>query len=239
MKYLILNPMSQVPLYIQITNQIEYAIETGLLKHLDRLPTESFFERVYHVSPIVVKNAYALLKEKKLIETNRGSQAFVSIRPKLKLYYDLFSEFNYNIMNHKSKLIYQQVRQTSPSEALEFIHPDIQVLETKRIFLIDNFPIYFQINLLSVKDKHKHLLSDINLDKGIFSLNLTVTQHNIDANEFLYYPKKAPHDVATLLEININDPVHFFKYAHYENKILVGISYHYLPAQYIHLVRED
>lgn len=239
MKFIILNPLSQVPLYIQISNQIELAIQSGHLKHLDRLPTESFFERIYHVSPIVVKNAYALLKEKKLIETNRGSQAFVSIRPKLKLYYDLFSEFNFNILNHKSKLIYQQVRQTSASEALEFIHPNNQVLETKRIFLIDDFPIYYQINLLAVKNKHKNLLFDVNLNKGIFSLNTNVTQYNIDDNELLYYPKKATHDVAALLEISINDPVHFFKYAHYENKILVGISYHYLPAQYVNLMRED
>lgn len=239
MKFIFLNPQSNTPMYQQIIQQIENAISHGKLKHLDKLPSESFFERVYHVSPIVVKQAYARLKEKKLIETGRGFQAYVSIRKKHVIHYALFSHKNQLLLKHQSRLMLSTVRDLSNSELFDFESSQLKVIETKRLFCIDDFPVYLQTNIL-LHDSYKSINAlDIDMNVGIFTLNSLKTKHQITSNELLYYPKKADYDIAAILEIEPYAPIHFFKYIHLDHDKIVGISYHYLPGQYIDLIRED
>lgn len=239
MKFLYLNPLSSTPQYLQIAKQLEDAITSGTLKHLDKLPSESFFERVYRVSPIVVKQAYAILKEKKLIETGRGTQAYVSIRKKHKLHYEVFSSGNSSLLSQHAKLLFSTIRSLSTNESYDFFVENALIIETKRLFILDGFPVYYQVNMLLDNQMNKSIPKELDLNVGIFSLNSMLTKYMMNHIELLYYPKKATQDVAAILEIENNDAIHFFKYLHIENQSIVGVSYHYMPGQYVDLIRED
>ncbi len=67
-----------VPLYHQLELQLRSAIESGVYRSGEKLPTESELMETYEVSRVTVRTALKRLEEDGLISSRRGSGTFVT-----------------------------------------------------------------------------------------------------------------------------------------------------------------
>ena len=74
------NPTSTQPLYLQLTQQIRHAVETGVLQPGDALPGIRTLAEQLVVSPNTVVKAYSELEHEGVIEMRQGTGAFVAGR---------------------------------------------------------------------------------------------------------------------------------------------------------------
>jgi len=74
------NPTASQPLYLQLTQQIRHAIDTGVLQPGDGLPGIRTLAEQLVVSPNTVVKAYADLEHEGLLDLRQGSGAFVAGR---------------------------------------------------------------------------------------------------------------------------------------------------------------
>jgi GntR family transcriptional regulator len=74
------NATSTQPLYLQLTQQIRHAIDTGVLRSGDSLPGIRTLAEQLVVSPNTVVKAYSELEHEGLLEMRQGSGAFVAGR---------------------------------------------------------------------------------------------------------------------------------------------------------------
>ena len=72
------NPSSGVPIYLQLMQQIRFAIETGLLREGDQLPGIRRVSLELVINPNTVAKAYRELEHEGVIELRQGAGAFVS-----------------------------------------------------------------------------------------------------------------------------------------------------------------
>jgi GntR family transcriptional regulator len=75
-----ISPSATQPLYVQLTQQIRHAIDTGVLQPGDVLPGIRTLAEELVVSPNTVVKAYAELEHEGLLEMRQGSGAFVAGR---------------------------------------------------------------------------------------------------------------------------------------------------------------
>jgi GntR family transcriptional regulator len=74
------NVTSTQPLYLQLTQQIRHAIDTGMLQPGDALPGIRTLAEQLVVSPNTVVKAYSELEHEGLLDMRQGSGAFVAGR---------------------------------------------------------------------------------------------------------------------------------------------------------------
>ena len=74
------NPTSTQPLYLQLTQQIRHAVETGVLQPGDVLPGIRTLAEQLVVSPNTVVKAYADLQHQGLLDMRHGAGAFIAGR---------------------------------------------------------------------------------------------------------------------------------------------------------------
>jgi GntR family transcriptional regulator len=73
-----LNPASGVPIYLQLMEQIKYAIETGAVRLGEQLPGIRRLAEDLVMNPNTVAKAYRELEHEGVIELRHGAGAFVS-----------------------------------------------------------------------------------------------------------------------------------------------------------------
>lgn len=76
-----LNTASDVPIYVQLRNQIVLGIGRGELKLGESLPTVRDMAQAVGVNAMTVNKVYAILKTEGYIEIDRRHGATVSLRP--------------------------------------------------------------------------------------------------------------------------------------------------------------
>jgi GntR family transcriptional regulator len=72
-----LNPTAGQPLYLQLIQQVRYAIETGVLQDGDQLPGIRPLAEQIAVSHNTVAKAYSELEHEGLLDLRHGSGAYV------------------------------------------------------------------------------------------------------------------------------------------------------------------
>ncbi|HVN14219.1 MAG TPA: GntR family transcriptional regulator [Anaerolineales bacterium] len=72
---------SGLPIYIQITNQIQSQVASGALKTGDQLPTVRALAQELRVNFNTVARAYRLLDETGIISTQQGRGTYIMMRP--------------------------------------------------------------------------------------------------------------------------------------------------------------
>lgn len=75
-----LNPQAGQPLYLQLMQQIQHAVDTGVLQHGDQLPGIRTLAEEIVVSHSTVAKAYSELEHEGLLEIRHGSGAYISAR---------------------------------------------------------------------------------------------------------------------------------------------------------------
>jgi GntR family transcriptional regulator len=72
------NPALGVPIYLQLMEQIKYAIETGALRTGEQLPGIRTLAEELVINPTTVAKAYRELEHQGVLELRHGAGAFVS-----------------------------------------------------------------------------------------------------------------------------------------------------------------
>ncbi len=72
-----LNPGSGVPLYIQLIEQVKHAIETGVMRPGEQLPSVRQIAEDLLINPNTVARAYRELEHEGIIEVKHGSGAYI------------------------------------------------------------------------------------------------------------------------------------------------------------------
>jgi len=85
MDYIQINKLSKKPIYLQIADSIDQAYHARALKSGDALPTEKEICSAFHVSAIVVKNAYQELIQRDIVKREPGRGTFIKKMPKFVL----------------------------------------------------------------------------------------------------------------------------------------------------------
>jgi GntR family transcriptional regulator len=73
-----LNPASGVPLYLQLIEQVKHAIETGVLRAGDQLPSVRQIAEELLINPNTVARAYRELEHEGIVDLKHGSGAYIS-----------------------------------------------------------------------------------------------------------------------------------------------------------------
>lgn len=73
-----LDSHSEIPLYRQLYDEIKYAVETGVYKSGEQIPSEDKLREIYGISRITVRKALAELTEDNILVKKHGKGTFVS-----------------------------------------------------------------------------------------------------------------------------------------------------------------
>ena len=80
-----LKPSTGQPLYLQLMQQIQHAIENGALQDGDQLPGIRTLAEELLVSPNTVAKAYSELEHAGVLDLRHGSGAFISVSRRARL----------------------------------------------------------------------------------------------------------------------------------------------------------
>lgn len=72
------NPSSNVPIYVQLMEQVKHAIEVGALRSGEQLPAIRPLAEQLVINPNTVAKAYRELEHEGVIEIRHGAGAFVA-----------------------------------------------------------------------------------------------------------------------------------------------------------------
>jgi DNA-binding transcriptional regulator YhcF (GntR family) len=230
---LTLNTHSKIPLYRQIVDSIEERIRTGSLRHLDALPTQEQIETVYFISPIVVKQAYAILRQRGKVITIQGKGSFINLCPKIEFDYHLFTprmakQFeNMKVfyqgsiyMNEMHKILFQ----SSKKEPLFCL---------KRVSHDQNIPILYQAIYAKPND-------GLNFNKifGDYPMEVFSKMPNTTST-LSYHLAPSRGETSYVLKLDSDEMTHTWKLEIKQANELVVVCFYYAPANQVTLKRED
>jgi GntR family transcriptional regulator len=72
-----LNPSSGVPLYLQLIEQVKHAIESGVMRAGEQLPSVRQIAEELLINPNTVARAYRELEHEGILELKHGSGAYI------------------------------------------------------------------------------------------------------------------------------------------------------------------
>ena len=76
-----IKPYADEPLYVQLASIVRRMIQSGKLKHLDPVPSESSLVQTYGVSRDTVRRTIALLRDEGVVFTVPHRGTYVGPRP--------------------------------------------------------------------------------------------------------------------------------------------------------------
>lgn len=153
-----MRPLSKelpVPLYVQLRDAIQSAIEHGTWKPGERIPSEDVLVERFGVSKITVRQALKELSDLGIVRREQGRGTFVQ-RPQLAQGPRELTSFTEEMRRHgwasSSKIIVQKVMPASAEVAGKLeINPGEQVLLLRRLRLADGQPMGIQSAYLPSK----------------------------------------------------------------------------------------
>ena len=146
MNYFCIDTTTTKPLYLQIAQSIKNAIDTGLLRHADLLPTEKDLCNAFSCSRIVAKMAYDVLASEHYVERIQGKGTFVSNRPKWTVNIDKILQLD-SIGKHNDHVITRKTVfhaiHCDYSRVASILGLDLKerMIHYQRVFFIDHNPI--------------------------------------------------------------------------------------------------
>ncbi len=147
MNYIVLNKFSKVPLYLQLKDSIKKAINDGILKNKEQLPTEESLCHVFNVSRPVIRQAYNELIEEGLILRHQGKGTYVN---KTVMYTNLMYRMHFNeeltkrgIVPETKLLMLDVVDRSELPDTAKFDESYQSFFLVKRLRLGDRVPLFF------------------------------------------------------------------------------------------------
>jgi len=202
----------QIPLYEQIKAQLQQEIQKGDYPALSQLPSENELAEIFSVSRITIRQALHKLSQEGLIFKVHGKGTFVS-KPKayqnitqLQGFAEAMSSSGHHILNE----VLSVELVDAPLKVVAKLKLPVrsQVIEIKRVRLLNNEPVSYELTYLPQEIGQKLIdqqvdLRIIDIFKSIeqdLSLPLGYADLNIDAIN-------ADDELAQLLSVDINTPI--------------------------------
>lgn len=150
-----INKLSSVPLYAQLRDALLKAIENGLLKDNDKLPTENEICMFFNISKTVVRQAYSDLLSLGRIERHKSKGTFVKQTYKERNFTQELSDFANEMIRQgfqpSTKLIYiEKLKWDDKAYPILNISKGTECLHFKRLRLGSNTPIYVEETFVSL-----------------------------------------------------------------------------------------
>ncbi|MGG5317181.1 GntR family transcriptional regulator [Enterococcus sp. AZ072] len=146
---------NQVPVYIQIHDQLKDEIEKGVWKVGDRLPSERELSVKFKVSRMTLRQAIQTLADEGILERKIGSGTYVAnekVQEKMSgttSFTDIMESQN-RIPSSKTISFFHSPASSSEAENLGLTKGD-QILRMERIRYADNVPICFEVASIPAK----------------------------------------------------------------------------------------
>ena len=147
MFYIQIHKSNKQALYIQLSNQIRQAIESGVLSHGDQLPTDESICEQFNISQIVVKQAYEKLMVEGLIRRIRGKGTYVSSVPHLKIPLDQVEIIEQHYRDMGVERHYNLIETIDHHFLAPFYMPDQDEQSFWRVVItgqLKNAPVYYE-----------------------------------------------------------------------------------------------
>jgi len=150
-----LNKLSPIPLYAQLRDGFLKAIDTGLLKDNDKLPTENEICMFYNVSKTVVRQAYSELLSLGKIERHKSKGTFIKQTYMERNFTQELSDFANEMIRQgyqpNTKLLYiEKISWDEKAYQILNIHKGSECLHFRRLRLGSNTPIYVEETFVSL-----------------------------------------------------------------------------------------
>jgi len=224
MHYLSLNKKSSQPYYLQIEESIAAAIQSGILKHGDKLATVSEIAQFFDVSIMAPRKAYELLELKKKVTSIKGKGTYVNARPHLSIPLDDFYKHEHFLPSKDGHL----------KSYITFMAQEREVTELLVHTHLNHYPISFH--------KYQFYLpvdeTRLQLHQGsVFDLNFinTITPIDVASLETDFLAKTASAIDAQILQIHVGDPlIRLTSLLKSAEGILIGESDSIYPSEFIH-----
>lgn len=190
---------SFIPLYQQLYDNIRNQITAGIYKPGDKLPSEGDLCKEFNVSRITVRNALKQLVDEEILCKKRGKGTYVTIPARVEA---LCSGNSFTNSCHRlnakprTRIITTLVEKTNKvvCEALN-IEPEDKVICIKRLRLIDDMPVIFEIDYFTMDYMFllKEDLEDVSLMETISKNIITQPKRVEDVFEIKYSNKEYSH----------------------------------------------
>ncbi len=228
---------SEIPIYIQIRDDIKGKILSGKLACGDKIASEQKLMEEYNVSRVTLRNAIAALSKEGLLIKKQGKGTFVNTR-KIQNKLELLNSFTETCKGaglcSKSKTLLSKIESPSPTQkSILNLEDREKILHIRRLRFAGEDPImyeddyfpYYKYAFLEKEDlsgslfevlRKYHIipLSNISGDDMIPLSTLEVLQTNQEQSE--------------LLQCNIGTPIFYIKTVIYDTDkqpIHIGIQY--------------
>ena len=212
-----LESQSEVPLYQQISNDIQGKIKSGIYKEGQMLPSESKFCEIYNVSRVTVRSAIADLVDRELVVRKHGKGTFVT---KKKIDSSLFHFEGFTTAckrNHVSTKTHvlkleEQKASTKDIRLLQLNEGDT-VIYLQRLRFANNIPVIIE-HVCLPKKQYGFLLEEDLENKSLYSVLAEHTGINPEDNcnvSITIETSAATSEEARLLNIKNGMPLFVLK----------------------------
>lgn len=201
---------SIVPLYKQISNQIQNDIRAGMFAENKRLPTEGVLADTYHVSRITIRRAVSELVEMELVEKKQGKGTFIREPKMLKDFKRPATSFTdmcwLNGKRASAKVLEAGIVVPSAGilEQME-LPPEERVVRIYRLRYADGMPLVLEDNYFPLK--FSYLLTEDFNDDSIYRYLREEKMINILPGSLRLRISRPTSKEARLLEITRREPV--------------------------------
>ncbi|WP_159722034.1 GntR family transcriptional regulator [Enterococcus sp. CSURQ0835] len=199
---------NQVPVYIQIHDQLKKEIEKGIWKVGDRLPSERELSVKFGVSRMTLRQAIQTLADEGILERKVGSGTYVAsekVQEKMSgttSFTDIMEAQN-RVPSSKTISFFHSPASSSESENLKLAAGE-QVLRMERIRYADGIPICFEV--ASIPEKIVAGFSKEEITESFYHTlkqkGMTLGQANQTVSAIL-----ASEQIAEYLDIKRGDPI--------------------------------
>lgn len=160
------------PLYQQLKEDLLHAIQDGVYKRGQKIPTELELSKTYDVSRITVRKALAELTEDGYLERRRGKGTFVT-SVKLQRSIMRFMSFTETCeaqgLKPGSRVIKCAIEEPEDEMREQLgLEPGERIILLERLLFADSVPVTLDINHFSMK--YSFLLAEDLQDKSLFTL---------------------------------------------------------------------
>ncbi|MGO2083289.1 GntR family transcriptional regulator [Vagococcus sp.] len=182
-----------LPLYQTIANTLTKQIIEGTFKANDKLPTEEKLCKNFNVSRVTIRQALAILVEKRIVEKKQGSGTRIIYSEKTEtINKSLKIKSFHDDMIELGKIPSSKVKKFELREADKRIASLLQIEEEElvfyyeRILLGDSFPCSFETGYLPLKPYPDFSIEHLNLSKFNYIENIKkevidYSHQNVDA----------------------------------------------------------
>ena len=238
MNYITINELRKEPVYHQLASSITSAIQQGILRDGDQLPTEKELMVLCSLSATVVRRAYQLLINQHLVHRVKGRGTFVTSRPTISL--NLNHIFDIDRSDVTSSLSYERhIVMIEKADITPSVQHQLKCTEPKVIHLLRTITLHHHVVLA----QHVYIpCSYLPKIKDIIHLAIPLEEllHQIDPRPFQTQNRfgviNLSSEEALLLGVSYDDAAHQIRTSiSTQNGHRIAYVVSYLPGDYVEL----